>query len=99
MLYTERAELILQQLQLQAVVKISDLAELMQVSVDTVRRDLKAMEQNGLVKCVRGGACLPESLVSLSSFSGRSSGCLAFTAFIHSSEITMGTRSGSGKYR
>ena len=71
MLYTERAELILQQLQLQAVVKISDLAELMQVSVDTVRRDLKAMEQNGLVKCVRGGACLPESLVSLSSFSGR----------------------------
>ena len=47
MLYTERAELILQQLQLQAVVKISDLAELMQVSVDTVRRDLKAMEQNG----------------------------------------------------
>ena len=71
MLYTERAELILQQLQLQAVVKISDLAELMQVSVDTVRRDLKAMEQNGLVKCGRGGACLPESLVSLSSFSGR----------------------------
>ena len=71
MLYTERAELILQQLQLQAVVKISDLAELMQVSVDTVRRDLKTMEQNGLVKCVRGGACLPESLVSLSSFSGR----------------------------
>lgn len=71
MLYTERAELILQQLQLQAVVKISDLAELMQVSVDTVRRDLKTMEQNGLVKCVRGGACLPESLVSLSSFAGR----------------------------
>ena len=71
MLYTERAELILQQLQLQAVVKISDLSELMQVSVDTVRRDLKAMEQSGLVECVRGGACLPESLVSFSGFTGR----------------------------
>lgn len=71
MLYTERAELILQQLQLQAVVKITDLTELLQVSVDTVRRDLKMMEQNGLIKCVRGGACLPESLVSLSNFAGR----------------------------
>ena len=40
MLYAERAELIMQQLQLQATVKIADLAELMRVSVDTVRRDL-----------------------------------------------------------
>ena len=39
MLYNQRAEVILQQLQLQAVVKISDLTELLHVSVDTVRRD------------------------------------------------------------
>ena len=44
MLYNERIELILQQLQLQGIVKISDLTELLGVSVDTVRRDLKTME-------------------------------------------------------
>ncbi|HIX15928.1 MAG TPA: DeoR/GlpR family DNA-binding transcription regulator [Candidatus Hungatella pullicola] len=71
MLYTERVELILQQLQLQATVKITDLTELLQVSVDTVRRDLKSMEQSGLVRCVRGGACLPESLSLVSNFAGR----------------------------
>ena len=45
MLYNERAEIIMQQLQLQAIVKINDLKDLLQVSVDTVRRDLKTMEQ------------------------------------------------------
>ena len=43
----------------------------MQVSVDTVRRDLKALEQNGLVKCVRGGAACRNPWFPLSSFSGR----------------------------
>ena len=45
MLYNERAELILQQLQLQSTVKVTELSQLLQVSVDTVRRDLKNMEQ------------------------------------------------------
>lgn len=71
MLYTERVEFILQQLQLGANVKVSELAELMHVSLDTVRRDLKNMEQSGLVKYVRGGACLPEMIASISHFSGR----------------------------
>ena len=71
MLYHERAELILQQLQLQSTVKVHELSQLLQVSVDTIRRDLKAMEQGGLVKCVRGGACLPEALLSVSNFTGR----------------------------
>ena len=71
MLYNERAEIILQQVQLQAIVKINDLKDLLQVSVDTVRRDLKTMEQSGLIKCIRGGACLPDSLASLSGFNGR----------------------------
>ncbi len=71
MLYNERAELILQQLQLQSTVKVGELSQLLQVSVDTIRRDLKAMEQSGLVKCVRGGACLPDALLSLSNFTGR----------------------------
>lgn len=71
MLYTERVEFIIQQLQLGANVKVSELAELLHVSIDTVRRDLKTMEQSGLVKYVRGGACLPETMESISHFSGR----------------------------
>lgn len=71
MLNMEREELILQQLQLCATVRATDLAKMMGVSLDTVRRDLKAMQIAGLVKCVRGGACLPESLEALSHFSGR----------------------------
>ena len=71
MLYNERVELILQQAQLLGTVKISDLIELLGVSVDTVRRDLKTMEQNGLIKCIRGGACLPETVSSISNFTGR----------------------------
>ena len=43
MLYNERAEVILQQLKLQSTVKVGELSQLLQVSVDTVRRDLKAM--------------------------------------------------------
>ena len=43
MLYNERAEIILQQLQLQSTVKVNELSQLLKVSVDTVRRDLKAM--------------------------------------------------------
>lgn len=71
MLYNERAELILQQLQLQSTVKVTELSQMLQVSVDTVRRDLKAMEQEGLIKYVHGGACLPETMLSLSHFNGR----------------------------
>lgn len=71
MLYHERAEFILQQLQLQSAVKVNELSQQLRVSVDTVRRDLKAMEQEGLIKCLRGGACLPESLMSSSNFVGR----------------------------
>lgn len=71
MLYTERVEFILQQLQLGASVKISELSEQLHVSLDTVRRDLKSMEQSGLIKYVRGGACLPETLAAISHFSGR----------------------------
>ena len=71
MLYNERAEVILQQLQLQSTVKVGELSQLLQVSIDTIRRDLKSMEQSGLLKCVRGGACLPEAMLSFSNFTGR----------------------------
>ena len=71
MLYQERAERILQQLQLRPTVKVGELSQLLQVSADTIRRDLKLMDQQGLVKCVRGGACLPEGMLSFSNFTGR----------------------------
>lgn len=71
MLFVEREKLILQQLQLQSTVGITELSRLMQVSVDTVRRDLKSMEQKGLIKMVRGGACLPESMSLFQNFYGR----------------------------
>lgn len=70
-MFVEREKLIQQQLQLQSTVGISELSQLMQVSVDTVRRDLKSMEQKGLIKMVRGGACLPESMSLFQNFYGR----------------------------
>lgn len=71
MLYQERENFVLQQLQLQSTVKVSELSRQLHVSVDTVRRDLKTMEQSGLIRCVRGGACLPESKILFSDFTGR----------------------------
>lgn len=71
MLYAERAELIMQQLQLQSTVKVGELSQLLHVSVDTIRRDLKSMEQQGLIKYIHGGACLPETLTPFLNFTGR----------------------------
>lgn len=71
MIYTERAEFIMQQLQLQSTVKVMELSQLLHVSVDTIRRDLKTMEQQGLIKYVHGGACLPDSFASFLNFTGR----------------------------
>ena len=71
MLYIERAELIMQQLQLQSTVKVVELSQLLHVSVDTVRRDLKTMEGQGLIKYVHGGACLPDSFAPFLNFTGR----------------------------
>ena len=71
MLYNERVEEILRLLQRQNVVKVNELSDILNVSVDTVRRDLRQMEHNGQIKCVRGGACLPDSLAALSRFKGR----------------------------
>ena len=71
MLHQERENFVLQQLQLQSTAKVSELSRQLHVSVDTVRRDLKTMEQSGLIRCVRGGACLPESKILFSDFTGR----------------------------
>lgn len=71
MLYNERAEWILEQLEKYPNIRVSDISENLHVSLDTARRDLKSMEKKGLVKCLRGGACLPENVVTFSNFRGR----------------------------
>ena len=71
MLYNDRAAFILQQLQLKSTVKVTEIAKSLNVSVDTVRRDLKALEEQGQLKCVPGGAGLPDYMLAFSNFSGR----------------------------
>lgn len=41
------------------VVKVNELMELFEVSIETVRRDLGYLEEQGLLKRVYGGAVLP----------------------------------------
>lgn len=71
MLYNDRAALILQQLQLKSSIKVTEIAKMLGVSVDTVRRDLKTLEEQGQLKCVHGGASLPDYMLAFSNFSGR----------------------------
>ena len=71
MLYEEREARIMQQLQLHSTVKTGSLSQQLHVSVDTVRRDLKSMEQKGLIKYIHGGACLPDSISPFLNFAGR----------------------------
>jgi DeoR/GlpR family transcriptional regulator of sugar metabolism len=55
-LATQRQSLILAELDRSGAVRVSDLAELLGVSDMTVRRDLKAMQQAGMLIKVHGGA-------------------------------------------
>lgn len=71
MFYNERTALIMQQLQLKTTIKTSELAKILNVSIDTIRRDLKAMEQDGMLKYVHGSACLPDAILAFSNFSKR----------------------------
>lgn len=63
--------MILRRIQLDTTVKVAELAEMLHVSVDTVRRDLRSLEQQGFVKCIHGGACLPDALAAFANFTGR----------------------------
>ena len=56
MLKEERLQLILQHLQKDHRVVLSDLSKLLKVSEDTVRRDVKELSAQKLLKEVRGGA-------------------------------------------
>lgn len=60
MLPTERRMKILQEIQIGGLVSADRLAELFGVSLETVRRDLRDLEREGLLQRVYGGAIGPE---------------------------------------
>ncbi len=55
----ERRQAILNLLKEQASVKVTDLADLLDVSEGTVRNDLQALDESGQIQRVRGGAVSP----------------------------------------
>src|SRR5690606_13261597 len=63
MLKEERLKIILREINLHNKVLSTDLSELLQVSEDTVRRDLKELTEGGLITKVHGGA-ISNSLVT-----------------------------------
>ncbi len=71
MLFEERADYILKKLEQKSLVKTSDLVEEMKVSIDTIRRDLRRLEEEGKLTCIRGGACASEDDLQYSPFFGR----------------------------
>ncbi|QHT70671.1 DeoR/GlpR transcriptional regulator [Rhodocytophaga rosea] len=56
MLQEERQNVILQQINVHHKVLTTDLCQLMNVSLDTIRRDLSELEKKGRIKKVHGGA-------------------------------------------
>lgn len=71
MLYEERVNYILKKLEHNSLVKTNNLVNEMGVSIDTIRRDLKKLEEEGKLTCIRGGACSSEEELQYSPFFGR----------------------------
>ncbi|MCS5422817.1 MULTISPECIES: DeoR/GlpR family DNA-binding transcription regulator [Psychrilyobacter] len=63
MLAEERKEKIIQLLEKNGNIKVSDLTRLFDVSLQTIRRDLEVLESEGLIKKVYGGAILKKKRV------------------------------------
>ena len=62
MVKEERLQLILNQLTKDNKVQLSEMSRLLNVSEDTVRRDIKELDIQGLLKAVRGGAITTSSI-------------------------------------
>ena len=71
MIQEERKHIILQELSRTSVVKLEDLSQQLNVSIDTVRRDLKALDRAGLVQYIRGGAKAVHESHQFAHFIGR----------------------------
>jgi len=72
MLPTQRRQAILTQVRQQAAVSAEDLSGRFAVSVETIRRDLRALRDAGLLERVYGGATRPSGRSSEGSFAARS---------------------------
>ncbi|WP_395025579.1 DeoR family transcriptional regulator, partial [Robinsoniella sp.] len=57
----ERQSLIVNLLEEKGKVSVNELSELMKVSKETIRRDLKEMEDAGMIQRTHGGAVLSET--------------------------------------
>jgi DeoR/GlpR family transcriptional regulator of sugar metabolism len=71
MLKEERLDFILQQLKANQVVKLGDLSLSLNVSEDTIRRDIETLDRNGLCQKVRGGAVPHSPNTNLHAFKDR----------------------------
>ena len=56
MLKSERYQKIMELIRQQQSVKVTELQAMFHVSDETIRRDLAALEQQGLLRCIHGGA-------------------------------------------
>ncbi|SEE67137.1 DNA-binding transcriptional regulator of sugar metabolism, DeoR/GlpR family [Arthrobacter alpinus] len=65
MLAPERQARILKELQLHEAVRVTDIAAALNVSEMTIRRDIEALDQNGLARKIHGGAMRLARLSSL----------------------------------
>ncbi|MBT2530832.1 DeoR/GlpR transcriptional regulator [Arthrobacter sp. ISL-48] len=65
MLAAQRQHLILQEVQAQGTVRVAVLAERLEVSEMTIRRDIDALDADGLLLRVHGGAARTDSLSAL----------------------------------
>lgn len=72
MLPTQRRQAILTQVREQAAVSAEELSHRFDVSVETIRRDLRRLQERGLLERVYGGATRPSGRSSEGSFAARS---------------------------
>ena len=72
MLPTQRRQAILAQVRERAAVSAEDLSRQFGVSVETIRRDLRRLQRDGLLERVYGGATRPSGRSSEGSFAARS---------------------------
>lgn len=83
MIPAERQALIIQRLSERRVLSIAEIAEFLDVSQMTVRRDIRALEDQGRALSVAGGVQLPERILSEPSH-------LAKRAMAHNQKVAIG---------
>lgn len=71
MLPPERQKLILLELESEGNVSVAGLVDKLQVSIDTVRRDLKYLERQGKIRRIHGGAIKKEEVLTNQAFQKR----------------------------